>query len=1198
MPDNRETFSFDASQAIAELGRLATAVEQVTKDIAAFNNTTAKTSSKALFNAGKAHDDLYKNISTRTKEAAQETAKLTTRTQQLGIQWKSVGKLIAGDLIRRGVFELRDAFFAAADAAQEFQLRVARIDAIVKDLNFDQISQQILDLSSALARPVDEVGEALFEAFQNDLGTTAETLEIVSGAANDLALITGGSLVQAVNAISSAVKGYNLDVDEAQEVSAIFFQAIDSGRVTLDELESSLGKVVGIASAAGVDLRNISAAVATITLSGTDANVAFTQLRNVLNKAVKPTKELRGALDELGVRSFAQLVERSGNLRNALQEIFDQLDRDPERFARAFNTIRGQLGAINILLESDAGSEFNRILNETEGAAERLKTGLEGIRDTDAFRAQEQAAEFNKILTELGDTALKVKVELSDALLTVVPDANAAGGAIAGLTLAVGAYAATWALVPAAVVGAFPIALMTATGVAIGLLLNLGINKLIDGWSGVAEATEKVEAASADLEFVKAAELQKLEELEQSLGDVDDALLGVGKESKDAFNAIKLEAEKAGRAIATIFSDAVDVFASQQKSLLSSVESAIADIDSKFRESVSSLRDAQLELADFDFERGLEGLNEGTKQLRIQARATEALSKARRTIAEFEQGNATREEVDAAIDLAKEYGKASVSNAKRLKDTVSIKKAQDNLREVLLDQEKIAQRTRNELSETRAKNLREDFLETSEASAKLVDQSKLIQQLLSTTDADGLPKSTAQLEEDLSRARLEQEKFIKDSEAFQGIQLFKDLDLQTQAASVVTTFQNAIEKATVDWTSSLDRLAEQLQGRQFEANVRFVEQAADAAKGTQLEDEINNVTKQGGSSVEQQGAINQILSDAVRTQAQLNSELTIGETEFRKIQTTVEQTRAQLNGWAFFTGRPSEEVREYTSLIAGIASTAGTAGQEAASQLKVSLSDTFKQIREDNKDGIIPNERFVQLQTLFDQTTALIAQRLQNLSTQGQLNPALIQDVEKVQSAAEDLNQETIKIKTDAAQVDQLNLSVSETAEKGKEASLSVASIGPSASNGVGPASNLASTVGSIAEAARNSEGAVDSLISKLQNAINLQGQLDSGPVNAYRGGQVNYRADGGTGRGQDTIAARLSPGEFVVNSQASRNFFSQLQSINAGSTSASGGEGGGNTTINVGDINVNTSSQLPNQTAREVGQSLQREIRRRTFRL
>ena len=76
-------------------------------------------------------------------------------------------------------------------------------------------------------------------------------------------------------------------------------------------------------------------------------------------------------------------------------------------------------------------------------------------------------------------------------------------------------------------------------------------------------------------------------------------------------------------------------------------------------------------------------------------------------------------------------------------------------------------------------------------------------------------------------------------------------------------------------------------------------------------------------------------------------------------------------------------------------------------------------------------------------------------------------------------------------------------------------------------------------------------------------------------------------------MPAMLSPGEFVVNVQASRNFYAQLTAINAGSrTPASTPNITNNSTV--GDIHVNVPYGTPSAMVRQIADMLQRETRRR----
>ncbi len=73
-----------------------------------------------------------------------------------------------------------------------------------------------------------------------------------------------------------------------------------------------------------------------------------------------------------------------------------------------------------------------------------------------------------------------------------------------------------------------------------------------------------------------------------------------------------------------------------------------------------------------------------------------------------------------------------------------------------------------------------------------------------------------------------------------------------------------------------------------------------------------------------------------------------------------------------------------------------------------------------------------------------------------------------------------------------------------------------------------------------------------------------------------------------DTIPAMLSPGEFVVNAEATRKFFTQLQAINSGRIQRFQ-EGG--IVNNVGDINVSIQSAPSNVDGREIARAIKKEL-------
>jgi hypothetical protein len=99
----------------------------------------------------------------------------------------------------------------------------------------------------------------------------------------------------------------------------------------------------------------------------------------------------------------------------------------------------------------------------------------------------------------------------------------------------------------------------------------------------------------------------------------------------------------------------------------------------------------------------------------------------------------------------------------------------------------------------------------------------------------------------------------------------------------------------------------------------------------------------------------------------------------------------------------------------------------------------------------------------------------------------------------------------------------------------------------------------------------------------------------AYSGGLINYLAAGG--RGQDNIHTVLSKGEYISSAKTAGKFFSELNAMNNGSRPVHRAQGGSVT--NVGDVNVTVKGgDSSQQTVREIGHSLRREIQRGNIKL
>ena len=85
-----------------------------------------------------------------------------------------------------------------------------------------------------------------------------------------------------VNALITILKSYHETVGDAAKISNQLFEVVDAGRVTYDQLSSTLGDVIPTAAAVGASLDDVGAAYIVLTNAGVTYDAATTQINGIL----------------------------------------------------------------------------------------------------------------------------------------------------------------------------------------------------------------------------------------------------------------------------------------------------------------------------------------------------------------------------------------------------------------------------------------------------------------------------------------------------------------------------------------------------------------------------------------------------------------------------------------------------------------------------------------------------------------------------------------------------------------------------------------------------------------------------------------------------------------------------------------------------------------------------------------------------
>ena len=91
-----------------------------------------------------------------------------------------------------------------------------------------------------------------------------------------LATVAVGTMGQAVGATTSVVNAFDMAIYDTAHISVVLFKTIEMGRIRLEEMADSLGRVSMLSSQLGVTLEEQQAAFAVLTIQGVKFNVAQT----------------------------------------------------------------------------------------------------------------------------------------------------------------------------------------------------------------------------------------------------------------------------------------------------------------------------------------------------------------------------------------------------------------------------------------------------------------------------------------------------------------------------------------------------------------------------------------------------------------------------------------------------------------------------------------------------------------------------------------------------------------------------------------------------------------------------------------------------------------------------------------------------------------------------------------------------------
>lgn len=350
---------------------------------------------------------MARTIQTLTVRIGSDISDAINGLDAVGVKAHKMGRKMqwTGRTLTRNVTLPLTALGAASfKVASDFEASLGKIEGLV-GVQREQIEAwrgDIRSLAVDYGKSATEAADAMF--FITSAGLEgSDALDVLDASLKASASGLGETKTVA-DLATSAMNAYGSEVLSATEATDVLTAAVREGKLEPAELGSAMAGVLPVASAMGIEFKEVGAAMASMSRTGTTASEASTQLRSIMTSLLKPTADSRKALAEVGLsaQGLREQIKEEG-LLSAFRTLNDRLAGNEEITARAFGNKRALVGVMDLL--GDSTEKTAAIFDSLEDTSGDLDSAFEKQKNAGLALNQVIAASKDLFL-EIGDAIL------------------------------------------------------------------------------------------------------------------------------------------------------------------------------------------------------------------------------------------------------------------------------------------------------------------------------------------------------------------------------------------------------------------------------------------------------------------------------------------------------------------------------------------------------------------------------------------------------------------------------------------------------------------------------------------------------------------------------------------------------------------------------------------------------------------------
>ena len=341
---------------------------------------------KTLDNFSKSMNDFSNSFAGKVGKACE---KVGGSLQSFGTKLTGLGTAVGGVTVKM---------------AADFETTMAKVSTLTSDGMYQSLHDGILDMSGRLGVDANEIGEAIYQGLSSGVSES----NIQDFTEKMIKLSKGGftSVTTATDLTTTALNAYGLEITETDHLMDVFITTQAKGKTTVDQLASSMGQVIPIASSLGVNIDQLGASYAILTANGISTSESGTKLKSMFEELGDSGSDVSEILINKTGKSFKELTAEGMSTGDVLEILKQHADESGVGLNELFSS--SEAGSAALILAKDGAAGFNE---ELKGMAESSGVAADAyakVSDTFSEKCNKLKERFKEVGIAIGENLIDI----------------------------------------------------------------------------------------------------------------------------------------------------------------------------------------------------------------------------------------------------------------------------------------------------------------------------------------------------------------------------------------------------------------------------------------------------------------------------------------------------------------------------------------------------------------------------------------------------------------------------------------------------------------------------------------------------------------------------------------------------------------------------------------------------------------------